>query len=486
MKHPGRQHTVLLGVLLALNLWTAKAQAENRALIITIGLGYSRNHIAPIQGPGKDAELAQALARQMGFTEAQITVLREEAATREAILQGLTWLNDGVKAGERALLYYSGHGTQVPVQAASEGCMAALVPVDARQPEHLLLADTLHAALQPLRQRAHVVLLVDACFSGAITKALYDRAEEQVSKYYDDKSAPRCAEAINHKSVEVLLAKDYAATTDQLVAITATAHNEVAWGDLTRSGKGSLFTQALFDIVEESRGQESSLTFQAVRERAAARIYEVARRYTKPPHVPQLRGNPALFAHTLFRTALPPARLATPAPVAQGSIQTYFDRLVRSSQFFVAVDMPEPRPRIPLGEPLVFVVRAGKDGYLNLLELEPDGKVQILFPNRQKQENAIKAYHPLEIPKDIGGFRFRAREPLGPSRILALVTRQPLNLFRQGEGKLLADVFRELTAAEYASAMRSVGIEFDVTPTAADSSREFGAMDLQFEVIKAP
>ena len=84
------------------------------------------------------------------------------------------------------------------------------------------------------------------------------------------------------------------------MAITTTAHNEVAWGDITGSGKGSLFTQALYDIIRESLGQAPPLTFQIVRDRTAVRIQQVAERYNKKRHVPQLRGNPELFHQDLL------------------------------------------------------------------------------------------------------------------------------------------------------------------------------------------
>ena len=187
------QKAMLLGLVIALGSLVSIVQAENRALVVGIGPGYGgRNSII---GPERDVELARALAKQMGFTESQVKVLREKEATKAAMIAGLKWLDDGVKEGERVFVYYSGHGTQVPTKDsdADDGCMAALVPVD----ERLLHANELNEYLQPLRQRARVAMLIDACFSGSITKESYGQEEEHLSKYYDDKSGRRCNQAIN-------------------------------------------------------------------------------------------------------------------------------------------------------------------------------------------------------------------------------------------------------------------------------------------------
>src|SRR5262249_25173733 len=204
VKSQGIARTVLVVWVLAVGTLPVAVQAENRALIIGIGMGYARYNINPIRGPEKDVELAQALAQQLGFTASQIKILREDAATKEAIVRGLQWVNEGVKEGDRALVYYSGHGTEVPTKAnaADDDCMAALVPVDTRTGGgRLLLADELNRLLDPLRQRAKVLMLVDACFSGSITKNLYRYEGDQLSKYYDEKSGQSCNDPIN-KSIE--------------------------------------------------------------------------------------------------------------------------------------------------------------------------------------------------------------------------------------------------------------------------------------------
>jgi metacaspase-1 len=477
------QRTMLLGLVVALGTFAAVAYAENRVLIIGIGPGYGRNSIV---GPERDVELVRSLAKQLGFTESQMKVLRDKEATKAAIIAGLKWVDEGVKEGERALVYFSGHGTQVPTKDSDtdDGCMAALVPVD----EKLLLAKELNGYLQPLRQRAKVAMFIDACFSGSITKALYDPEEEHLSKYYEDKSARKCNQAINlNKSLAVFEDKATGGgpATNQLVAITATASNEVAWGDVTGSGKGSLFTQSLADIATESRGQEPRLTFHALCDRAAVRIQQVAERYNKIRHTPQLRGNPELFHLDLTFAAASPSRHAEAGRQEGLTPEEYFDRFVRNSQFFVTFEIPQNQKQFPLGKDIIFAFRSGKDGYLNLVELEPDRKVQVLFPNRYNQQNQVKGYQRIEIPKDIGGFRFRAQEPVGKSRIIALVTRQPWNLYQQNQGKIL-ESFKELTVEEVEKGMRSVGIVPESAPGPADETREFGAIDVRLEVVKGP
>ena len=316
-----------LHVCLVLGIVVTAARADDRALIIGIGQGYpSPNNL---EGPARDVELAATLAHQLGYTGSQVKILREAEATKAAIIAALQWLNAGITAHDRRFLYYSGHGFRVPTSHG--GCMAALVPVDARSRETFLLADEFNQYLQGLRQRAKVVMLIDACFSGGITKQISGLREDR-AKYYEDKSGPTCDKPTNLKSLSVVEDTPAAGGQDQLVAMMATGDNEVAFGARRGSGTGSVFTQCLYDLVMGDGERGLSLPFTTLREQTASCIKKVSEQSDLLLYTSQLRGNPVLFQQNLRFASISPAPSdPTGGITGARNVAELFDRLINNS-----------------------------------------------------------------------------------------------------------------------------------------------------------
>ena len=457
---------VLTGLICAPALW-----AENRALIIGIGQGYTDYGINRIDGPARDVELARELAGKMGFRKENIRVLQEGDATQAAILRGFKWLKQGVQRGDRALIYYSGHGSQLPDQNHDEddGCDEVLVPVDGVSDSKLIVDDEIGRYLKALKQKGvQVVFIVDSCFSGTVTKGLYPWHPN--SKFLH-KSSASCGVPVNVKSVDVT---EDAGRDGNMVVLTATAQNEVALGDVTDSGKGSLFTQAISDTVER---EGLDVTFRTLRDTSAKTIREICRRAGTLPHTPQLEGDSDLFDQDIA--------LRHRSQTVQGGIEgaannrELMEQIVGNSKFMVA--MRTPRQEIPIGELISFSVTSSKKGYLNLVEVEPSGDLNVIFPNGYTSENQIAANQELNIPRDIGGFKFRARKPAGDSKIVAMVTPKPLNLYTEkslGEslGKFKSIHGGQLEAIK-SVIERSVGVESD-----QGNYDDFGASSLVIRV----
>jgi hypothetical protein len=483
-------------------MFAALAQAEDRALIIGIGMAY-HGSVHQIEGPARDVALATALAQQLGFHRPQMRILAETQATRKAIVDGLRWLSEGVQAGDKAFIHYSGHGTRCP--APTQECIAALVPVDfTGTEEHLLLkAAEFNTYLQPLRARATVILLLDACFSGGVTRALA-APEPQFVKYHAFKGQPDCARAINDPLLLQTGGSSFqpgeamrssspqrgevgrGGAEDRLIALTATAVNELAFGDLTRSGKGSLFTQALTDILATYGRNPQALTFQTLRTQAAAQISDVSRSYKYLPHTPQLLGNPSLFGRDL--TLKRPALVDHSGSLdAAQSLATLLHRLVLASKFQVALQTPAAR--IPLGQDIHLTFESSKPGYVHLIAVEPTGQATLLFPNALQPEHQVPAQRLLRVPEDVGQFRFEALEPVGQTRVVALVTPTPLGFAAQGAGKTL-DGLRQLTEADFAmfkgDVTRAIGVRPPREADEAETTGDFGAAEVVLEVIARP
>ncbi|MEI7672690.1 MAG: caspase family protein, partial [Deltaproteobacteria bacterium] len=448
------------------------AAAGNRALIVTIGAAYQQVGLPPISGPEKDAEVARSLARHMGFQENEIRLIQEFQATRPAILDGLNWVRDGVRGGDKALIYYSGHGTQVTDLNGDEadGCDEALVPVDGVSTDKCVLDDEIGQILDKMDPACMVVLVVDSCFSGTITKSMYGGNARDIK--WVNQSADTCNQPVNIKSIHQ---KQMELSGANRVVLTATAENEVAYGDMTNSGKGSVLSQAIADVLQD--GTSSTLTFQALRDLTAQRIKTQCDAANRIPHHPTLDGDPAMFRKDIRLTG---ASASYEGGVSgSGNHRELLERIVNSSLFGVVLRPDQTTLRV--GDEIRFDVISTYGGYLNIVELKPDGEMNVIFPNALSASNQISANVKINVPKDVTGpgkkFRFKAVEPAGKSLMVAIVTQEPLNLFTEQRMGSTIGYFKSLKSGEFntlkATLTRSLAVE-PVADTAA-SARVHGA-----------
>jgi uncharacterized caspase-like protein len=147
-----------------------------RALLVGVGDYRADSGLQPVHA-GADLDTMSGALRHLGV-ERQC-VLRDAAATREGILTTLEdALGAGAQAGDHLLVHYAGHGVSVADQDGDEadGFDEALVPWGAARDDRagLLVDDELAPVLDGLRrtvgEQGSVVMVVDACHSGSITR----------------------------------------------------------------------------------------------------------------------------------------------------------------------------------------------------------------------------------------------------------------------------------------------------------------------------
>jgi len=160
----------------------AAAAGVKRALIVAI------SDYAP-KGPGgsdlvgcdKDAErMEKLLTEKFGFRAANITQLLDTQATRAAIEDAITRLGDASGPNDSVVLYYSGHGAQVPDLDGDEddGWDEALVGADpvgegAQTTETRLaryVTDDKIAELLRRFKTSNVTVIFDSCHSGTAVR----------------------------------------------------------------------------------------------------------------------------------------------------------------------------------------------------------------------------------------------------------------------------------------------------------------------------
>lgn len=80
------------------------------------------------------------------------------------------------------------------------------------------------------------------------------------------------------------------------------------------------------------------------------------------------------------------------------------------------------------GDTLSFKINSGKSGKLWLVQVGPDDRIILLFPNEVSKENEIQADQWVTVPADYEDYEIRAEAPFGKSTIAAIVTTNNLSL----------------------------------------------------------
>ncbi|MFO1269396.1 MAG: caspase family protein [Rubrivivax sp.] len=173
-------------MVLTVALATCAAAATPKRLALLIGIGqYADKRIPTLEGPAHDIEAMQAALREhWGFAAADITVLRDRAATREAILGAIEQLERASASGDQLFIYFSGHGTSagdrtlsLPLPHSSGAFVPHVVRVDGTKAE---IAAGLIVGARDLRPRLarldaggrQVLVVSDSCYSGQAVRML--------------------------------------------------------------------------------------------------------------------------------------------------------------------------------------------------------------------------------------------------------------------------------------------------------------------------
>lgn len=155
---------------------------ESHALIVGINKYPNLPRPLQLQYAEKDAnDMRDMLVNNYGFDPAEVTVLTNEKATLSGIRSALSKLASSktVKADDRILIYFSGHGQTVKLPTGGE--MGFLIPSDAKidMNDPTDAGPYLETCL-PMRQvwdylssspAKHAAVIADACFSGMLVSS---------------------------------------------------------------------------------------------------------------------------------------------------------------------------------------------------------------------------------------------------------------------------------------------------------------------------
>ncbi len=151
---------------------TLSARPVRRALLV--GINAYPNPANRLEGCVNDVFTISAVLQECGFQPEEIRVVLDDRATTANILERFHWLLDDVADGDERVLFYSGHGAQIPAYGGRQEIdhlNECLVPYDFDwSPDHAITDKQFVAFYSQLPYGSHFAAIFDCCHSGGLTR----------------------------------------------------------------------------------------------------------------------------------------------------------------------------------------------------------------------------------------------------------------------------------------------------------------------------
>jgi len=416
----------LLWLLLMSIIMVSAARGEDRALLI--GVGRYAQFEEKLNGVSLDIGMMREFVHLMGFKSHEIKVLEHEHASAANVYNAIeNWLINGVRADDRVLFYFSGHGSQIPDENDDEDdqfdevlLLYDTVLAEKRGQQTLngvLLDDHLNNMLARMKSR-NILVILDACHSGSATKRMqlssrsFQTGQAKVKYFY---YSPLLEAAGGSGSFDLMKPRAIPGSESHYVAITACRDDEKT----VATAQGSIFTLGLRQTVRSAAAAGASLTPEELQLGTTKFIREQIRSDVAVFH-PQIAGN------LLLRKR--PLKLVS-AGGGNGFVRQKLETLVHKSNETVWIKLN--KACFEPGEAMEISVWIPEPGFLNLMHIAADDQATVLFPNQYHPHNAV-GRGKLTLPTRRMDFEMVAQGPSGPNLITAFLTRSPINGYQDG------------------------------------------------------
>lgn len=406
---------LLLGSLLGVT----QTFAADRALLIGIGEYQLKQHNLP--GIDLDLAMMQQAAELMGFEE--VKTLKNEQATLNNVINTINrYLINGVSKADRVLIYYSGHGTQIPDFNGDEnqdGADEVLTMHDMRVVTHegkktvsnVLVDDELNGLLKRIPSH-NVLVLMDACHSGTATRSMQLNNsilgdDIQIKpKFFQYEGMPlpvsRGITLKNTSSIEL---------SDDVPFVSLASAGD--FEESIATSKGSLFTLGVLSTVKKAAQTKQVLTPKILKQQVTTFIKNENQNFT-----PRLRGNTVLANRALILKS------------ARENKGHNWQRLLKLSDKVAQLTLLTNQRNYKIGDVLSIDILNDQPGYLNVISVDANDNATILYPNQFHPNGLVEGN--VSIPGDAMGFELVAQKPIGKSLIIGFLSSQPLNLYKAG------------------------------------------------------
>ena len=465
-----RRHYTKAALVFALAVAMATA-ALGAPSALLIGVSYKGSaNISPLEGIDLDVDRMEQVARDLGI--ANIRRLWDREATLRGIRTAMQELAEEVGPDDLTLIYFSGHGTQVPDSGEIDevdGQDESLLPFDARLVRRLvtnaqgqtlnelvdiendLIDDEFYEMLGRLRSN-RVLLVIDSCNSGTIAKSIgvtpkFIPGPRRMTSVSPGTSRGFRPPGPSSKFIGIMAAQDheYALATDE----------------------GSVLTNALHRSISAARSAGfADVTVQELYERVSQDVArEMSERFGNHPQHPNLFVGPDSdglkgLVLQIGRVGAEDPRLDPPAddPLINRWME-YADRAGRRVELTVPRQVftlhPDPRDVNPCDlsysdHLLSIEIEAPADGYMNVLNVgQGEQDPIVLFPNGYSMEDSrVQKGERIVIPPLGADWCLPASDiPLGMDSqwvlIVAAFSTEALNFYRDGTGSGRSGAFLE-------------------------------------------
>lgn len=391
-------------------LASAELQAGNRALLI--GATSYEQSAFDLSGIDKDLVTMRRFAALLGYEENQIrTVTGSDVTLSNINSEFSNFLTNGVGSNDSVLIYYSGHGVQLRDENddESDGRDEALtlhnLALEHNGYSGVLTDDQLQVMLKEIPSR-NIMLIVDACHSGTVTRSLTTTVNLVTQAYgdtYEVKALPYRGTATRSmgnvgKAIE-------SGSLDGLIALSAAQDDEQALATTL----GSTFTLSLFTALQQLHGEATPEDLIAISKSIIKEKIDPESMFT-----PNISGDPAL--------AIRPFK----ATNASDRDDIYWQQLESIAQRSPDLEISGLQNRYIADEEITLTVELPFDGYLNIVLVDDEDAPVVLFPNSYVQDNFLsKGTHKVPASTDYGWY---AQEPWGKNMLVALHSKQALDL----------------------------------------------------------
>jgi hypothetical protein len=423
----GFRSTVVAALFCAVSF---SAVAENYALI----MGVSAYERKPLLGVKTDLVNVKKFALAMNIPDANVTLKADKALTLAGLRQTLDEFSRKIRTGDRAFIYFSGHGTSY-ANAAGQ-CEQAIVS----QEIQYMSKKEFHDRIKPIVDKAgKTFVFLDTCFSGGVIESSRSTtrgddddfpAEKYVeSKFGADNTACEPTNVSNKGTRD--FEAESAEITPNYYFLAASSPNQVAIdGGIAIGGWA---TSAFFACTVPGSGADENgdglITLDEAKRCAQRRVDQMLLNGQRRPGFPYTAltltdgSGPGAGAWPVaFETQ--PAAAPSPAPAVRIDSHALLATMARDADASHAVKLQPTKSSFKIGTDFLEMnVTSAKPGYVTLFSVGSSGKIYQLFPNRFDSNNRIEAAVPLALPRP--QWRLRSRGPVGSSRFLAVVSTTP-------------------------------------------------------------
>ncbi len=156
-----------------IRLTRAVTEPPNRRALL-IGINDYPNPANSLEGCVNDTFLMSSVLQECGYRSEDIRVVLNDRATAASIMERLHWLLDDIRSGDERVLFYSGHGAQIPAYGAKEEVDRydeCLVPYDFDwSQQHAVTDNQFVDFYSQLPYNARFAAIFDCCHSGGMTR----------------------------------------------------------------------------------------------------------------------------------------------------------------------------------------------------------------------------------------------------------------------------------------------------------------------------